>query len=148
MTSIQGPDHVESTEDTVVEEAAQTAVGSRIFLALATFFVVLAVIYGLTSDGEWAGTALLVLSAGLSILTGGFLALLDRRGGLREELEPEDYEDRDVLFLPHASLRPFWIGSGAVLIAAGLPLGNWLLVPGGVLVAVGLAGLVEEGRRR
>jgi hypothetical protein len=141
-------DAVDTDVDTVVEEAAQTAVGSRIFLALTAFFVVLAVVYGLSADGEWAGTALLALSAGLSVLTGGFLVLLDRRGGLREELDPEDYEDRDTLFLPHASLRPFVVGSGIVLIAAGLPLGNWLIVPGGVLVVIGLAGMVEEGRRR
>ncbi len=122
--------------------------GSRIFLALATFFVVLTVIYWFVSDYEWAGTLLLALSAGLSVLTGGFLVLLDRGAGLRQELEPEDYEDRDVLFLPHESIRPFWVGAGAVLVAAGLPLGGWLLIPGAALVVFGLAGMVEEGRRR
>jgi hypothetical protein len=129
-------------------EPTEPTVGFRIFLALAAFFVLLAVVYWFASDYEWAGTVLLALSAGLSLLTGGFLALVDHRGGLREELEVEDYEDREVLFLPHASLRPFWVGSGAVLVAAGLPLGIWLLLPGGVLLAVGLVGMVEEGRKR
>jgi hypothetical protein len=147
VTSIQGPDHIESTEDTVVEDEVESRVGSQIFQYLTVFFVVLTVIYWFSSY-EWAGTWLLALSAGLSALTGGFLTLLDRRGGLRQELEPEDYEDREVLFLPHASLRPFWVGAGAVLVAAGLPLGAWLLVPGGVLVAFGLVGMIEEGRRR
>jgi hypothetical protein len=90
----------------------------------------------------------LALSAGLSLLTGGFLMLVERRGGLREELDPADYEDREALFLPHASLRPFWVGAGAVLMAAGLPLGAWLFLPGVVLLAIGLVGMVEEGRRR
>jgi len=147
MTSIEGPDQVESTEDTVVEDEVESRVGSRIFQYLTVFFLVLTVIYWFVSY-EWAGTALLLLSGGLSAMTGGFLTLLDRRGGLREELVPEDYEDREVLFLPHASLRPFWVGAGAVLTAAGLPLGNWLLVPGAVLVVFGLVGMVEEGRRR
>jgi hypothetical protein len=35
-----------------------------------------------------------------------------------------------------------------VLVAAGLPLGAWLLLPGAVLVVFGLVGIVEEGRRR
>ena len=147
MTSIEGPDHVESTEDTVVEEEVESRVGSQIFQYLTVFFLVLTVIYWFSSY-EWAGTALLLLSGGLSAMTGGFLTLVDRRGGLREELEPDDYEDREVLFLPHASIRPFWVGAGAVLMAAGLPLGNWLLVPGAVLVVFGLVGMVEEGRRR
>ena len=84
----------------------------------------------------------------LSLLTGGFLFLVERRGGLRQELDPADYEDREVLFLPHASLRPFWVGAGVVLMAAGLPLGAWLFIPGVVLLAIGVVGLVEEGRRR
>ncbi|HEY5887219.1 MAG TPA: cytochrome c oxidase subunit 4 [Acidimicrobiales bacterium] len=130
------------------EEGAGQAVGLRIFLALAVFFLLLAIVYFATSDGEWAGAVLLALSAGLSVVTGGFLFLVDRRGGLREELDPADYEDRDVLFLPHASLRPFWLGAGIVLMAAGLPLGAWLFLPGLVLLGVGLVGLVEEGRRR
>jgi hypothetical protein len=122
-------------------------VGTRIFLALAAFFFVLGAVYWFVSY-EWAGTVLLLLSGGLSILTGGFLALVGRNGGLREELEVEDYEDRDVLFLPHASLRPFWLGMGAILLASGLALGIWLLLPGFVLVAIGVVGMVEEGRRR
>jgi len=125
-----------------------SGVGLRIFLALAAFFLLLAVVYAATSDGEWAGVALLALSAGLSLLTGGFLFLVERRGGLRQELDPADYEDREVLFLPHTSLRPFWVGTGVVLMAAGLPLGAWLFIPGVVLLAIGVVGLVEEGRRR
>ena len=147
MTNVEGPESVDTTEDTVVEDAAETVVGFRIFLALAAFFAVLAVVYGVTS-GEAAGTALLALSGGLSIMTGGFLALVDRAGGLREELDVEDYDDAEALFLPHASLRPLWLGTGCVLVAAGLPLGGWLLLPGLVLIGFGLVGMVEEGRRR
>lgn len=148
MSNLDTPDAVDTTEDTVVEEVAEPLLGTRIFLLLAAFFVVTAVVYWFVSDYEWAGSVLLLLSAGLALITGGFLALVDRRGGLREELEVEDYDDREVLFLPHASLRPFWVGAGCVLLAAGLALGIWLLLPGGVLVALGLIGMIEEGRRR
>jgi len=148
VSNLDDPDAVDTTEDTVVEDAVESTVGYRIFLALSAFFVVLTLVYWFTSDYEWAGSVLLALSAGLSALTGGFLVLVDRRGGLREELDVEDYEDRDLLFLPHASLRPFWIGCGIVLVAAGLPLGAWLMLPGAVLIGVGVVGLVEEGRRR
>ncbi|MET0147545.1 MAG: cytochrome c oxidase subunit 4, partial [Acidimicrobiales bacterium] len=60
------------------DEGAGPAVGLRLFLALAAFFLLLAVVYAATSDGEWAGAALLALSAGLSLLTGGFLFLVER----------------------------------------------------------------------
>jgi hypothetical protein len=148
VTNLPADESVDTTEDTVVEEAVEPSMGFRIFLALTVFFAVLTVVYGVSSGWEPAGTALLALSAGLSVLTGGFLGLVERRGGLREELEPADYEDRELLFLPHASLRPFWVGSGAVLVAAGLPLGAWVQLPGLVLMGVGLVGMVEEGRRR
>jgi hypothetical protein len=147
MTNMDTPDAVDTSEETVVEEEVEPSYGYRIFLALAAFFVVLTVIYWFSSDYEWAGTALLALSAGLSVLTGGFLVLVDRRGGLREELEVADYDDPE-LFLPHASIRPFWMGLGCILLASGLALGIWLLLPGAILVAIGAIGMIEEGRRR
>ena len=147
MSNLEHPDAVDTPETTAVEEGVAPALGSRIFLALTVFFVVLAVVYWFVSDYEWAGSILLLLSAGLSVLTGGFLVLVDRRGGLREELEVADYDD-PALFLPHASLRPFWMGMGCVLMAAGLPLGIWLLLPGLVLFGIGAVGMIEEGRRR
>jgi hypothetical protein len=130
-----------------LEDTAAPVLGSRIFLALTVFFLVLAVVYWFVSDYEWAGSVLLLLSAGLSVIVGGFLVLLDRRGGLREELEVADYDD-PALFLPHASLRPFWMGLGCILLASGLALGIWLLLPGAILLAIGAIGMIEEGRRR
>ena len=147
MSNMDTPDAVDTPEPDPVEDSVAPALGSRIFLALATFFVVLAVIYWFVSDYEWAGSALLLLSGGLAVITGGFLTLVDRRGGLREELDVADYDD-PALFLPHASLRPFWIGTGCVLLASGLALGIWLMLPGAILVAIGAIGMIEEGRRR
>ena len=147
MTNAEGPDAVDTPEVTPVEETVAPALGSRIFLALTVFFLVLAVVYWFVSDYEWAGSVLLLLSAGLSVVVGGFLVLVDRRGGLREELEVADYDD-PALFLPHASLRPFWMGLGCILLASGLALGIWLMLPGAILLAIGAIGMVEEGRRR
>jgi hypothetical protein len=147
MSNLDHPDAVDTPEPDAVEDSVAPALGSRIFLALTVFFVVLAVIYWFVSDYEWAGSVLLLLSAGLSVVVGGFLVLVDRHGGLREELEVADYDD-PALFLPHASLRPFWMGLGCILLASGLALGIWLMLPGAVLLAIGAIGMVEEGRRR
>lgn len=144
-----------ATADTVADDRASgdrsqgddSAVGGRIFQSLAGFFVVLAVVYALTSDGEYAGVALLALAAGLSLMTGGFLEYAQRHG-LRQELDPEDYERPDDLYLPHASLWPFVMGGGITLLAAGLPLGIWVLMPGGLLLGYGLVGSIQESRIR
>ena len=84
MSNMDTPDAVDTPEPDPVEDSVAPALGSRIFLALAAFFIVLAVIYWFVSDYEWAGSALLLLSGGLAVCTGGFLLLVDRRGGLRE----------------------------------------------------------------
>jgi hypothetical protein len=122
-------------------------VGARIFLGLAVYFVLLAVIYALVSDEEYAGVVLLLLAGGLSILTGTFLEY-GRRHGLRQELEREDYERPGELYLPPTSTHPVVMGGGIILLAAGLALGIWVLLPGAMLFVFGLYGLVQESRAR
>jgi Cytochrome c oxidase subunit IV len=53
-----------------------------------------------------------------------------------------------VHYLPHASVWPFAIGLGAATLANGLVLGVWLIVPGALLMALGIAGFVRQTRRR
>lgn len=51
-------------------------------------------------------------------------------------------------YLPHASAWPFAIGLGAATLANGLVLGLWVIVPGVILMAIGIAGFVRQTRRR
>jgi Cytochrome c oxidase subunit IV len=51
-------------------------------------------------------------------------------------------------YLPHASVWPFTIGLGAATIANGLVLGTWLIVPGTLVMVVGIAGFIRQTRRR
>lgn len=124
-----------------------SAVGARIFQILAGWFVALAIFYGLVSDDEYAGVVLLLLSGGLSLLTGAFLGYA-RRHGLRQELDPADYERPGELYLPTSSVHPVVMGGGIVMMAAGLAFGIWVLLPGLLVFLFGLYGWVKEGRAR
>ncbi len=71
---------------------------ARLFEILTAFFVLAAIVYGaLTAifqygGIEWAGTTALVLTAGLSLITGTFFRFVARRLDTR----PEDYEDAEI----------------------------------------------------
>src|SRR5690606_40724296 len=62
--------------------------------------------------------------------------------------EPGTGEAEDGHYLPHASVWPFAIGVGAATLANGLVLGLWVIVPGAVLLVVGIAGFVRQTRHR
>jgi Cytochrome c oxidase subunit IV len=127
---------------------------ARLFEFLTAFFVITAVVYGALSAKfapgglEWAGTTALVLSAGLTLLTGTFFRFVARRLDTR----PEDYEDAEIsdgagdlgFYSPH-SWWPIMIAlsfsTAAVGAALWLP---WLLVAGVVFVLAAVAGLVFE----
>ena len=71
---------------------------ARLFEFLTAFFALVTVVYGvltaLYANGgiEWAGTTALVLTTGLTLLTGTFFRFVARRLDTR----PEDYEDAEV----------------------------------------------------
>jgi hypothetical protein len=71
---------------------------ARLFEFLTAFFALCAVGYGaltaLYGRGgiEWAGTTALVLTTGLSLITGTFFRFVARRLDTR----PEDYEDAEI----------------------------------------------------
>jgi hypothetical protein len=122
-------------------------VGARIFLGLAAYFVFLAIVYALVSDEEYAGVVMLLLAGGLSLLTGSFLEY-GRRHGLRQELAREDYERPGELYLPTTSVHPVVMGGGIIMLAAGLALGIWVLLPGLMVFGFGLYGFVQQSRAR
>ena len=126
----------------------------RLFLGVAAFMAVVAVVYWFTSY-EQAGTAMLGLSAALAALIGAYLGFQDRYGtydtrhaaagtGRPEATDVQDQE----MYLPHASVWPFGIGVGAVLASNGLILGFAYAVPGAVVIAVSIVGFIRQSRAR
>ena len=98
---------------------------------------------------EDAGSVMLVLAALMALAIGGYLLLLARRHPDPAEPGPEGAAaDISGLYLPHASVWPFGIGVGAMLLANGLALGRWATVPGLVVLVAALAGFTRQSRRR
>lgn len=127
---------------------------SRLFEFVATFFVVVGIIYAAlttlfaTGGVEWAGTTALILTGVMALIVATFFRFVARRLDTR----PEDYEAAEVsdgagelgFFSPH-SWWPILIAlSGsvvAVAIALWLP---WLIAAGVAMVLASVAGLVFE----
>ena len=133
-------------------ERAGMRVEARMYLVIAAFLAVAFVIYLLASY-EWAGTVLLLVGAVMGVFMGGYLegqarlrtdaAVAERPGGagLEEEVEGGEY-------LPHASIWPFGLGVGALLMANGLALGLWAVLPGAALTAGSVWGFARQSKRR
>ncbi len=126
------------------------SVGARVFAVLGAWFVILAVIYTVFAYGEWSGSVMLVLSAGLC----GFVAVELARDP--DDIEAGDHTDLEGTVAaagsehepPTSSLPTFLTAAGMVVIAAGLPLGVWIIVPGVVMVLGGVLGMVNESARQ
>lgn len=102
------------------------------------------VLYWLTSY-EDAGTVMLLLAAALLLSTAAYLFVQHRR------LEaPADAGDEAVIepWFPHASIWPFGMGLSGFLVANGLVLGLWFVIPGVLLLAASTLGYARESRRR
>ena len=121
----------------------------RVFLAVGAFVLVLGAIYWGTAYEE-SGTVMLIVAGLLSLWIGAYLWLRARTPGPAEAADaaaapgPEEVAP----YLPHASVWPFTIGLGAATIANGLVLGTWLIVPGALIMVLGIAGFVRQTRRR
>jgi hypothetical protein len=115
----------------------------QLFLGVAGFIALLAVIYWFVSY-EDAGTTMLGLSSGLALLFGGWLYLQDRRPVHRTDTS----DDTEGDYLPASSVWPLGVGVGAALTLNGLALGWAYAVPGGLLLALAIAGFVAQSRRR
>ncbi len=134
-------------------QRAGMRVQARIFLGIAAFLVVATVVYGVTS-AEDAGTTMLLLAGSMALIVGGYLAVQARtqvdagdpdRAG---EGGDEDPVEQGEAYLPHASIWPFGMGMGLVVMANGLALGLWALIPGTLLSASCLWGYARQSRRR
>lgn len=140
-------------ENDDVPETAGMRVQARIFLGIATFLVLAALVYGLTAS-ESAGTTMLLLAGGMALIVGGYLSVQARSS--TDSAEPErpggggeaDPAAQGEVYLPHASVWPFAMGMGMVISANGLALGGWALVPGLLLTAASTWGYARQSRRR
>jgi hypothetical protein len=125
---------------------------ARIFLGIAAFLVLATVVYGVTA-GEDAGTTMLLLAGGMAMMIGAYLAVQARRGTDAAEpgREGEGGAEEPAVdhgYLPHASIWPFGVGMGLVVMANGLALGLWAVVPGALLAGSSLWGYARQSRRR
>src|SRR4051812_42094535 len=109
------------------------------FLGIAAFMAVIGVVY-LFASYEPAGTTMLALSAALALVCGVYLRVQD-------EASATD-EDDTTHYLPDSSAWPFGIGAGAWLSANGMIVGFGYAIPGLVVLAVSVAGLAAQSRRR
>jgi uncharacterized membrane protein len=137
-------------KDDADAEKAGMRVEARMYLVIAGFLAVAFAVYLLASY-EWAGTVLLLVGAVMGLSMGGYLerqarirtdaAVADRPGGagIEEALEGE--------YLPHASIWPFGLGVGALLMANGLALGLWAVLPGAALMAGSVWGFARQSKR-
>ena len=127
---------------------------ARLFEFLTAFFALVTVVYGvltaLYANGgiEWAGTTALVLTTGLTLLTGTFFRFVARRLDTR----PEDYEDAEIAdgagelgFFSPGSWWPLLIALSASVTAVATALWlPWLLAAGVAFLLASVAGLVFE----
>lgn len=109
-----------------------------ILVGITVFLLLVTAVYWFISYDD-TGTVMLTLAAA----TAGIMAVYVLRGGRHHAGGAGDGP-----YLPHASVWPFAVGAGSVVVANGLALGLWALVPGGVVLAAGILGYARESRLR
>jgi len=124
--------------------------GWVLFVGLAFFYVIVAVIYWQVG-GEPVGITAIGLSSGLAIIVGFYLWFTDRRLG---NVLPEDNQQGEIadsageigFFSPH-SWWPLPVALSICAVGTGLIIGWWLvLIAVGVLI-ISILGLVLEYER-
>lgn len=121
-----------------------------LFGGVALFFAGTAALYGVWSR-EPAGTAALIVAAGMGAVVSFFCTVQYRRRGTR----PQDRKDAEIAdgagpveFFPDESHWPIVTALGFALAATGVVFGLWLFLIGfGVLVA-GVLGMVFQYAHR
>jgi hypothetical protein len=123
-------------------------VESLFYLGVTAFFIVIGAIYWFTSY-EDAGTTMLVASALLGLLAGGYLLIQARKHPPR----PEDRSDATLAEgagpvdeFPAPSIWPFLFGLGSVVFATGFIFGIYVVLAGAAVLGLGVIGMIRQSR--
>lgn len=121
---------------------------AKIFYGVTVFLAVMAVIYivatqkvsdtGSIQGLEWAGTAGLVLAAGMTLMLGAYFHFTERR----IDILPEDWEEAEVEdkagmlgFFSPSSIWPFAMSMAIMILGFGICfMAYWLILMGAVLL--------------
>lgn len=128
------------------DESPGFDVQARIFIRIGLFLVVVAIGYWWRSY-EWAGTTMLALASGMSFTFGVYVGWKKPAPGPSVR-EPDTGADHEEPWFPAASGWPFALAVAMVLVANGLLLGLWLLLPAGAFLAFAVGGFIVQSRSR
>lgn len=121
---------------------------ARMFGGIGVFIAVIGTVYWFMSY-ETAGTTFLALTSAMAFIAAGYVGWPRGARPIGEHGPAEPGHDpHDGVWFPEASIWPFAVGAGMVLVANGLLLGRWLLIPAGVFLLWALAGMIRQGRHR
>ena len=112
---------------------------SRICLSLALFLAVAGAVYGITSH-EPAGTTELLVAAATFCFLGLVTRMTARRAAASDTAEEEELHVAPTIW-------PFGFAIAAVILALGLIVSPWILIPGGLVFAVSAAGWLRDVAR-
>lgn len=123
---------------------------TRLFLFLAPFFLVVAIVYGLMSDFEPVGTAALLLLVGLVAMIAGYLWITARKIDPRPEDDPHGEIEQGAgdqgVFSPW-SWWPLVLAAAGAICFLGLAVGWWVFYIGAAFGVIALVGWVFEFSR-
>lgn len=124
---------------------------ANLFNFLAPFFLMMAIIYGfMTEWNEWVGVTCLVLTTGLVLMVGVYLAGVARKIDQRPQDDPEGEIAQAAgpygFFFP-ASWWPLVLAGGGAICFLGAAIGWWIFGIGLVLSVIALVGWVYEASR-
>jgi hypothetical protein len=119
---------------------------ARLFAFVGTFQLVISAVYWFLTY-EDAGSVMLLLAGALGLAVAGYLGWKKPpRSASVDEAEPSGEEEEP--WFPAASGWPFALGIGMVLVANGLLLGLWLLLPAGAFLLYAIGGFILQSRVR
>ncbi|MDX2682789.1 aa3-type cytochrome oxidase subunit IV [Streptomyces sp. NY05-11A] len=120
---------------------------SFLFGGVAAFFGGSAVLYGVWSHADPAGTAALIVACLMAAVISFFCATHYRRKGLR----PQDRGDAEVAdgagpleFFPPESPWPVVVAAGFAVTATGVVFGLWLFLIGAGVLGAGVSAMVFQ----
>ena len=143
---IETPDDPQRDDAGRRDDSPGFDIQARIFAILGVFFTFIALVYGFLTY-EWAGTVMLSLASGLAFTIGAYLGWKKPPPHATVDEAQQPAGDEEPWF-PAASGWPFALGGALVLVANGLLLGLWLLLPAAALLAYALAGFIQQSRVR